>query len=758
MTAIRLTGAAVAAGFVTVMCAGPALAVTAEAADEAVQSTAAPNASTSAADQSSRSAEIGGLEEVVVTANRRLENEQRVPVAVTAISADKAAAVGVTDMQSLANAVPGLRIDRATATAIPFLRGVGSPVGQVSAEPSVAFYVDDIYTPASGAALSNFNSIERLEVEKGPQGTLFGRNATGGVIQVFTKNPTAQPELDLTAGYARFNAGSGSAYATGGLTDNLAANIALYGGNQGEGWGHNVTTGNPAFDTNRYYGGRIKFLWTPTQETTVLFAVDHDDTKSDEGFYGPVKGTVGAGFYPAPSGFYDLSDHNDPFWDVKQTGASLKVTQDMQWSRLVSISGYRRTNQYQMWDQSGAPIPIVDVRITGPDRTFTQELQLLSPDNSSLTWIGGLFFMSDRSGYDPLRIAGAAVNPLPFAATFTSQTTKSYAGFAQVTWPMLKDTNLTAGLRYTKDNREITASQNLGDFIVGPVSNSPQSASYSKPTGRLALDHQFTDDIMAYVSYNRGFKSGTFNAVVFPGSTIGPPVKPETLDDYSVGAKTEFWDHRLRINTEAFWYSYKNIQITQIIAGGTSLTNAAKATIKGVDIDAVVEPIERLTVTAAVEALDGKYDDYPGGLLWLYSPGCSPGSSNCSVVPGPNLKGNKTIDTPPFSFSLRTNYVYPTHVGDLDFNIAYNHSGGYYFDADNGKGQLSQSFDRQPLLNIVDLSVGWTAPGGKYDVRLWGKNITGQKYDSFGFEEALLTQYAPAPPATYGVTFGVHFQ
>lgn len=711
----------------------------------------------------SAAAGTGGLEEVVVTANRRQQNLQSVPIMVAAISGESATALGVTDMQSLANAVPGLTFDRATATAVPFLRGVGSPAGQVSAEPSVATYVDDVYTPAAGASLANFNTVSSLEVEKGPQGTLFGRNATGGVIQVFTKNPTKGAALDIDVGYANYESPSGSLYATGGLGDSFAANISLYGGDQNEGWGHNVTTGNPAFENNRYYGGRVKFLWTPSDALSFLLAFDYDNTKSSQGFYRPAYGTVGAGFYPSPAGFYDLVDWTDPFWVVRQQGVSLKFNWDMQFARFVSISAYRYTVQQQLFDQSGGPFPIVRASINGPDRTFTQEFQLLSPENSRLTWIAGLFFMHDSSGYDPLGLAGLAVAPLDYANAFTDQVTKSYAAFADVTWAFLPSTRLTAGLRYTRDERSITAGYTLGlpggsGTLSEPTANSPQSQTTSKPTGRISLSHDFTPDFMGYLAFNRGFKSGTFNAVVTPGATIGNPVQPETLDAYSIGEKAEFFDRRVRLNAEAFWYDYKNIQVTEIVPGGTALRNAAKATIKGLDIDASWAATEHLTISAGLEVLDGHYDDFPNGLYWIYAPNPALGVSNVNPPVAPNLAGNKTIDTPPFTSTLRVNYLYPTTVGPLNFTVAYNHGGNYFFDADNGKGQLTPALDKQKTMNIVNASLAWTSSSGRYDVTAWGKNITDNKYISFGFEEALLTQFGPAPPATYGVTFGVHFK
>ncbi|MET0657289.1 MAG: TonB-dependent receptor, partial [Steroidobacteraceae bacterium] len=247
----------------------------------------------------------------------------------------------------------------------------------------------------------------------------------------------------------------------------------------------------------------------------------------------------------------------------------------------------------------------------------------------------------------------------------------------------------------------------------------------------------------------------TFNAVV-TGPVIGEPVEPETLDAYTIGQKAEFFDNRVRVNSEVFYYKYKDMQLTSIIPGGTALKNAAEATIKGIDVDITASLFQGFTLTAAFEVLDGEYDKFENGPFWVYEPNPTTFTSNREE--SRSLKGNDTVNTPPFSVSLRADYVYPTSIGDLDFNLAYNHGGDYYFDPDNGEGQLKKSYDRQPKLDLVDASIGWTSTNGMYDVRLWGKNLTEEEYISFGFEEALLTQYAPAPPRTYGVTLGVHFK
>jgi iron complex outermembrane recepter protein len=703
-----------------------------------------------------------GLPQITVTADRRQENLQSVPISAAVLSGGDAAQAGVTDMQSLANTVPGLTFDRQTGTAVPFLRGIGSPVGQVSAEPSVATYVDDVYTPAAGASLANFNSISNLEVLKGPQGTLFGRNAVGGVVQVHTINPSTTPELDLATGYANYDTPTGSLYADAALGATLAANLSLYGGDQRQGWGHNVTTGDPAFGDNRYDGGRSKLLWMPSDSLSFLLNLDYDSTRSSEGFYRAAYGTVAAGLFPSPAGFYDLADWTNPYWLVKQSGASLKGSDDLGWAKLVSISAYRYTTQQSLFDQAAGPIPIVRVSTNGPDHTLTQELQLLSPEAARTTWIAGFFYMHDSSGYAPLNLSGRDIAPLVLGVSETTQRTKSYSGFADATWSLWSDTRLTTGLRYTRDVRDLTASYSLGfkedTLLDEAVPNSPQSSTTSKPTGRISLAHNFARDLMGYIAFNRGFKSGTFNAVITPGASIGPPVHPETLDAYSIGEKAEFLDHRLRINGEAFWYDDNNVQVTASVPGGTELLNGAKATIKGMDLDCAWSPVERLEVAASLEVLDGHYDNFAHGIFWNYAPNPALGISNINAAGGANLAGYKTIYTPPFTSTIRMTYHYPFSGGPIDSSVSYNHGGNYFFDDDNGKGQLTPALDKQKTMNIVNASVAWHSAGGRYSSSIWGKNITGTKYFSSGLEQALLTNFSPAPPATYGITVGVHFR
>ena len=380
--------------------------------------------------QQATTAPSGELQEVTVTANRRTENLQNVPIAVSAITGETANLMGVVDPMALANAIPGLEFNRQSNASIPFLRGIGTPVGQVGDEPSVALYVDDVYLPAPQSSLFNFNNIDRLEVEKGPQGTLFGRNATGGVVQVFTRNPTSTPSFDVEGGYANYNTYYYNGYATGALTSTLSANIAGYASNQSGGWGTNEFNGKPSY-TAWDNGGRVKFLWAPSDKTSALLTYDIDVTRTEVGVaYRPWDGTLAVPGIPPPSGFYDLNERDSRAINHQQ-GASLKLNANFDSFQLVNIASWRQMETSQNFSYNSIPdiapnLPLAYVSISTPVTTWTEELRLLSPASSKFRWIGGFFYMHDQSAYDPLSFNGAITQGLPYINTYGYQTTKSW--------------------------------------------------------------------------------------------------------------------------------------------------------------------------------------------------------------------------------------------------------------------------------------------------------------------------------------------
>ena len=747
------------------------------------------------------------LETVLVTANKRKENSQQVPIAIAAITAETAEKTGVVNGQTLAQVVPGLQLNRQTNGSTPFIRGVGNPSTQAGTEPAVAMYVDDVYYGSSAVALTNYNTISRIEVLKGPQGTLFGRNATGGVINVFTKNPSDEHKVDFSVGAANYGDYSGSFYVSGKLSDRVSANLAAYADKQNNGWGRDFTTGLPSYRQHNY-GARTKFLFNLDDKTSVLLNADYDDYFNQQAvFFRPAPGTISSAGVTSipPAGIYDTIENIDPIAAAKQYGASAKLTHDFAAARLVSITAYRHDLATQKFAQDGSSLFRLQPLLIYTSKTYTQEFQLLSPETSSWSWAGGVFFLKDTTTVDPFQFAGLlAGGGLATKGAFATQDTKSYSGYFQTTAPVGSQAHVTAGVRYTSDKRSLEAGrQNINaDGTPTPrvfALNSGISKSWSSVSGRLALDYQFTSDFMGYVAYNRGFKSGLFNTILAPsfapgnpsnvGLNIEPPVAPETIDAVSLGLKSEFLNHRLRVNAEAFQYKYKNLQLQAVIVipgGGTAttLTNAAAATMKGIDLDVTAAPIKNLTFTGGIELMQGKYDDFPDGQFAVYRPalggnclfagpnpatGAIPVNGGCvgatprNYDPATghwNLKGNHTIQTPPFSVTLTANYIVPISSGQLDFTLNAYHTGNYYADADNGQGQIApsrQANDKQGLIDVVNASVTWYSKDDSMSVKAWGKNLNNKYYWSFANQTATITKNTPAPPRTFGITFTKHF-
>ena len=444
------------------------------------------------------------LDEVTVRANRRDESNQRVPGAVSVVPGQALAKFGPADLQSVAALVPGLLFNRQANASIPFLRGVGTPVGEAGDEPSVALYIDEVYIPAGSASLANLTSIDHIEVDKGPQGTLFGRNATGGVVQVITKNPTDTREWQFSAGYGNYDTSSADLYANGAIASQLLANVSLYWSNQSEGWGRNITTETPAF-RSRDYGGRAKLLWQGQERTSALLSFDYDLTVTQQGLgfrafpgtgsLNPLPPFPNGGIPPAPD-YYDPNENFNSNGSDRQFGVSLKVSEDFENSHLVSVSAYRDTRADYLLDEDSGPLPLVNVQIATPETTFTQELRFVSRSNAHIDWIGGAFYFNDKAGFDPTHFTGAAFAPLPFANSYGTQITQSYAVFAQARGSIGENTHLTLGGRYTRDERTERAAATFGAGPIVPAPNSPQSMTWSSPTWRVVLDRQLTPNVL----------------------------------------------------------------------------------------------------------------------------------------------------------------------------------------------------------------------------------------------------------------------
>jgi iron complex outermembrane receptor protein len=660
------------------------------------------------------------VQTIIVTAEKRSVNLQKVPVAVSAVTAADALARGLTGTESLTAAVPGLVINSPANVGNPFLRGVGTNLADPSSEQSVALYVDGVYIASPLSNLFSFNSIDHVEVEKGPQGTLFGRNATGGVIQIITKDPSQHPSGMLSAGYGNYNDVTASGYFTTGITDNLAADFAFLAENQGDGYGHNLTTGSKTYqEAMGNYALRSKAVYQPTDKTKITVSVDYAHAESDSSYQKP-PGTSSIDGKPYPGSFNSVGDLPDDN-AVNTGGASLQIKQQFGALNAVSITSYRNTQDIYKLDDDVSSLPVADVVLYENAHNWSQELQLSGPDHGWFKWLVGGYYFNGVGGYYPVLVNGAE-------QVRDQQSTNSLAGFGQATATVFTDTNLTVGVRYTDETQKLQ--------LYYPAALN-QSETFDKLTFRIALDHRFTDDILGYVSFNRGFKSGGFN-LLDPGNDF----RPETLDATEVGLKTELFDHRLRLNLAAFSYDYSDIQLELIHLGFVTVSNAAAAHIKGLEAEFEYVPVHNLSIAGGLSLLDGKYTNYPNAI---------PLNQDGVAQPTINEAGNHTVMTPPITANFNVQYKFVTSIGAIKPAVTVIYNDGFSWESDNRL--------KQPSYTLLNTSVTWTNQNNDLDVRVWAKNLTNATYYISRNESAGLgDNEEQAPPRTYGVTLTKHFR
>ena len=695
---------------------------------------------------------------IIVTARRRDEMLQDVPIAVSAISQETAAQSGITGIEAVTFATPNLQFNREISQgATPFLRGVGSPQASAGGESPVAVYLDGVYIGSPNGNMFEFNGIESVQVLKGPQGTLFGRNATGGGIQVTTRRPSHDPEMELRLGYGNYDTVEGSVYASTGLSDNLAINVSASGRDQSDGFGRSLITGNE-IHKGWDWSVRSQLLWEPSDTTSILLIGDYGEQRTDLGSNNTTyPGTVSVA--GATHQGRNTQTAGEDFAQVEQGGVSLRIDHETSFADLVSISAYRETKLAFDLDQDMGIAPLVQVgTVVSPTETITQEFQIVS-NSSSFDWIVGAFYMRTETGYDPSRVGGVFFAPLSTVSLTDTQTLNSYSAFGEVTFEVLPNTNLTLGLRYTVDDYELDVEGRVGDDTFPlPGNTFTDESSFDKLTYRAILDHAITPDILAYASYSRGFRSGGYS-LAFPGNAANPApvVAPEVLDSYEIGLKTEFFNGDLTLNGAAFYYDYQDLAISFVQPGGNLVLNAAGARITGLDLDFVARPFEGFRISGGIGILDTEYTDFPNGPFLVPNPAtCTPVPAE---LPGPrtggnlpctgDLTGNTTIRAPEFTLTLAPSYTFETSIGAFTLAANYYHNSGFFWDVSNRM--------EQPSYDVINGSLTWETLDENLSVRLWAKNLNNEFYGLYSSPNILGDPFSAAPPRTYGVTATVRF-
>jgi len=694
-----------------------------------------------------RIASTRSIEEVVVTAQRRTESLQDVPIAVTVLTQANLTSAGVSGTDQLQATVPGLTITRNHGSAITVLRGIGTTDSNASGESSVAYYVDGVYRISPNAQIMDFNNVERIEVLRGPQGTLFGRNATGGLIQVITKDPSQEFSSDLSLGYGSYKTFTGNAYVTGGITDTLAIDFAGYFKDQGRGMGRNLYDGSDVL-TEDAHMVRSKLLWEPSESTALKLALDYSKNEGDFGnVRQPLPGTFagGIGVRMGYSGDYRTVNLNySPQYKLENYGIDLQVRHNFREMSFKSITSYRRDNVFQNMDTDGTPFSIIGaLPFDFETDTYTQEFQLLSDSDSPLQWIAGIYYLNSDVTANPARLAGD-FGAIDIIDILNTQETESYSVFGEVSYEITENTKVTLGARFTEDERRLHGHTVLiyEDGSSMPLPYYDVSEKWSEPTWRALLDHRLNDQVMVYTSYVRGFKSGVFNGVV-SGASPTPPVEPEIIDSYEVGMKSDLMEGQLRVNLAAFYYKWENQQFLSSGGGAiVQLFNAAESSAHGVEGELSMHITDRFSVSASASWLDANYDKFPTGVLTV--PRDAPDGGNLQIL-NVDHSGNTLLRAPKFTSSMSGSYFWPIEFGDISATVSYYYNDGFYWDADNRV--------KEGAYGLLSAELKWMSPSEKYGIRLNGANLTDTEYASSALPNSNGDLYSPTAPRTFSITF-----
>jgi iron complex outermembrane recepter protein len=693
----------------------------------------APALAQSAAPPPSSSPAIG---EIVVTAQKRSERLSEVPLSITAVSAETLAAAGAKGTSDLTTLVPAMNFVTNGAFANPTIRGVGSTVVGAGADANVAFYIDGVYRPNQTANLTDLVDVDSINVLKGPQGTLFGRNATGGAITITTRKPSFDPVLELNASYGNFADTRFTGYASDKLAEGLAASVSgIYENEQG--YVYNLGTGHTV-GALRTRGGRAKLLWeaSPTVRFTLSGGyLDHSDPSSFE--IAPLDGNAVYLSRPgviAPQNARQVSLSFDPTIRSKTTDVSLRGEVDFGFLTLTSISAYLHYSTASITDSDRVNLPILSASLPGKERTFSQEFDLVSRPGR-LQGFAGLFYYNDH-GVLATYVNG--VGPL------NRQDTWAFAPFGELDYKLTDKLTVIGGLRYNIENKDYTG--------VKGATRIHASKTFYNLTPRASIKYAINPHNNLYATYSQGFKSGLFDTNSFSTNVV----KPEKITSYEVGYKySRAW---ISASIAGYYYQYKNIQFTALAPTGTGLSftyNAARARNYGIDGEINIQPTHDLTLRLGGSWIHARYTDFPNAIITEPKPG---GAGNYVVPLGgvdpvtglvntDGAKGKRVIRTPEFSGSATVTWRHEIQDGAaIDASATGFYSGTFYW---NPQNRL-----KQPHYALLNGDIGFTFPGSRFRLSLWGKNLTNKLYQMYTADSALGDSVAYARPRTYGISAG----
>lgn len=692
------------------------------------------------------------VEDVVVTATRQSTRLQKTPVAVTVVSGSAISAQGLVTARDLAGQAPGFTIVRAGITPLTqifFIRGIGD--ADPIFDPNVAVYVDDVYLPRAINGMTDLTDVERVELLRGPQGTLFGENADAGAIRYITRTPKDRPEAEFDVGYGTYDAVQAHLYAAGPIVKGLLDGSIAYAHDQ-----HNGYTWDPTIservNNQLTDGARLKLLATPGSRLTVTVSADGTFDRSATAYYSPLRpiigGTLQSPVYGAfdPSKSYASQRPENNSWSA---GASVRASYDLTDAlKLTSISAVRGFAQNPVnYNNDGQPlvpynnanrqlVTISDNAIVYKEGELTQEVQLQG-NYRKLDFTGGAYFLfenfsSNRIGY-VVSPVGAGAAPAYPEDQIGDTRTWNYAGYLQGDYRLTPDLTLTLGGRYTLETRHFNFEGAYDTYAGVPITPNPAAPAstaagfaarnnftyagqktWTSFTPKYGVSYQVAPSVFTYFSVSEGFDAGGFNNRA-SNLASALPYNQENVTSYELGLKTDSFAHRLRFNADVFYNDYKGLQETASVVSPVTLgyvsvrSNAKSAHTQGFEAEAAATPLDGLTINASASYLETRFDNF----------------ANAAVSGGKLISatGNQLPFSPRWQLFGGFSYRLPLPAlpGELTVGADATYETSYFSDVFNYRqGQV-------PGQAFADAFLGYAPPGGRLKFTLTARNLADRR-------------------------------
>lgn len=736
--------------------------------------------------------------EIVVTAQRRTEASRDVPITITSLSQEQLTTANVNSLSDTAKLTPGLRFDSQGPAVQPTIRGVGTAVTTSGGGPNVGIYVDGFFQ--SNTYVSDFQlmRVKNIQVLKGPQGTLFGRNTTGGAILVTTADPSTQTGAEFKASYGRFNATTLQGYATFGLADNVAVDIeGLY--RRGDGHFTNVIDGNDNIGAYENWSIRAGLKVDFTDRLSLLLRYTHADTSDpmtqlvnayvdrsgEAGFLNLVSpagqaiygGSTTAGrplvyFYAPPATYQTqpgkVAINERVSFNSKSDTIQATLKADLGFADLTSYTQYRRDNSPYYGDLDATAIKIFNIFVGVKDQTFSQEFLFNSKTGGPLQWAAGLNYFQIRDTWDVgANFGGAGFNPFGGSST----NTKSYAAFLDATYEVNDKLFVTLGGRYSHDlvadsyftTNPFTFSYTGPTGLPVPFTGAPgtripvDTLKNDSVTPRVVLRYKPSEESSIYGSFTRGYKAGILNV----GGLSQQPVKPEKIDAFEVGYKYD--DRTFAVDLAGFYYDYKNLQVSSFQSGAAQIRNAASSEIYGLEGQLRYRVSGDLNIYGGATWTHARYKSFTNAPYYSYcDPTAGPTSLLFCVPPAfgglgagslvqtfIDASGYKMQRSPEVTGNVGASYGLDLANGRMTMSGNLYYTSSFYFDPE-------QQFRQDPYA-LLSLRVQWVDPSERFTLAVFGDNVTNKRYQTQVLFNTLGIASVWSPPTTYGVSLGAKF-